>query len=100
MPNGNNNRHHWTLVDHPSDAPLEANIFLGHVHLSLGKDVHPVTGLQLVYTDVDGGLINAAAPNAGDTLAVHEECRVGLVGEANVVGGQAPANSFCAANIL
>lgn len=100
MPNGYHNGDDGTLVNHPPNAPFESNVLVLHVDLSLRKDVNPIAQIQLIYASVHCGLKDASPSDARDAFAVHKEGRVALLGEADIVSCQCPADPFGAAYIF
>lgn len=101
MPDGNDDGADGVcLEDDAADAPLQPHVLLVHIHLTFREDMHPVAQLELLDAQVDGRLVNAGATHAGNAFAEHEEHRVEFVGEADVVGCEAPSDAFGAAHVL
>lgn len=61
VPHGHNDGYARRLIDNAPDTPLETHLLLGHVHLALGKDVHPLPQSALFDAQIDGLLVDAIA---------------------------------------
>lgn len=63
VPHGHNDRYAWRFIDYATHAPFQTQILLLHVHLALGKHVHPVTQGALLDAQIDCLLVDAMAPH-------------------------------------
>lgn len=49
------------LVKNSTNSPFKSHALFLHVHFALGKDVHPIALLELLYAEIDGWLVHSSA---------------------------------------